>query len=523
MDYEGLIKNYFACRISKPLEAKRIIEQMKHMESEGNAVHGRHFYYEAQLYYENANLEQCLCHAITGIQHLMNQPYVSELAKCYNLMGVVYDNKGNDHMQALQYYLEGLDVAERNHDHKTSSVFYNNIGCIYDGLHDYATAATYFEKALKYNIQTGGEEFLMEVLNLALIQCEIGDFVQAKYYYEYAKVHTNHVILDANKAHLGIIKALLSYHDQDMEDVKKQLIEICESGKRGEMNINTFLEVLGQIGSLMDIELMDEYKEVLTLLGDIAAKLDLLEAKIKVIECGIAFCKMIHHDQQLYRLLEIYYELARKNEKEKEKMLLEGMNLKMKMREMKRRQKEMKKKSLKYKKLAQHDALTGLYNRTIFSQKLEPLFEEAKNLHKNVGILIADINDFKQYNDYYGHVCGDHCIKDIADIMNSVCSDQIYFVRYGGDEFLGFFYEGFFYDMEESYMIQLAHHIYHEVRKLHIDHLHATHYDKIISITIGGYIGIPETTDEFFEYIAKADNELYRGKNHGVAVNFPND
>lgn len=518
MEYEGLIKLYFEVRNTKPLEAKQIIEQMKYLESEGNAVKGRHFYYEAQLYYENANLEQCLCHAITGIQHLMNQPYVSEFAKCYNLMGVVYDNKGNDHMQALQYYLEGLDVAEKNNDHKTSSVFYNNIGCIYDGLHDYATAATYFEQALKNNVNAGGEEFLMEVLNLALIQCEIGDFKQAAYYYEYAEIHTELSILEENRAHMGIIKALISYHNHDIEEVKKQLIQICECGKRGDMNINTFLEVLGQIDTLMDKALINEFKEVLTLLGNIASKLDLLEAKIKVIECGIAFCKMIENEQQLYHLLEIYYELARQNEREKEKMLLEGMNLKLKMRDMKRRQKEMKKKSLKYKKLAQHDALTGLYNRTIFSQKLVPLFEETKTLGKNIGVLIADINDFKQYNDYYGHVSGDHCIHDIAEIMRILCNDQIYFVRYGGDEFLGFFY-----DVEVAYVKQIAQHLYQEVKKLHMEHAKTLHYEKTISITIGCYYAIPKDMDDFFEFIAKADNELYRGKNNGISVNFPNE
>ena len=518
MDYEGLIRRYFEVRNIMPLEAKQVIEQMKYIESEGNAVRGRHFYYEAQFYYENANLEQCLCHAITGIQHLMDQPYVSEFAKCYNLMGVVYDNKGNDHMQALQYYLEGLDIANKHKDYETSSVFYNNIGCIYDGLHDYATAATYFEQALKNNVKTGGEEFLMEVLNLALIQCEIGDFKQAAYYYDYAETHTELSILEENRAHLGIVKALLAYHDHDIAEVKKQLIQICACGRNGKMNINTFLEVLGQIDALMDKAIIDEFKAALTLLGGIANKLDLLEAKIKIIECGIAFCKMIENDEILYHLLEIYYELARQNEKEKEKMLLEGMNLKLKMRDMKRRQKEIKKKSLKYKKLAQHDALTGLYNRTIFSQKLLPLFEEAKTLEKNVGILIVDINDFKQYNDYYGHVEGDHCIHNIAEIMRSLCNEEIYFVRYGGDEFLGFFY-----DMEASYIKQIALHLYQEVKKLHIEHDKTKYHEKFVSITIGVYQAVPKDMDDFFEFIAKADNELYRGKNDGTAVNFSTD
>ncbi|RGC44313.1 hypothetical protein [Absiella sp. AM29-15] len=56
-----------------------------------------------------------------------------------------------------------------------------------------------------------------------------------------------------------------------------------------------------------------------------------------------------------------------------------------------------------------------------------------------------------------------------------------------------------------------------------MEHAKTLHYEKTISITIGCYYAIPKDMDDFFEFIAKADNELYRGKNSGISVNFPNE
>ena len=71
--------------------------------------------------------------------------------------------------------------------------------------------------------------------------------------------------------------------------------------------------------------------------------------------------------------------------------------------------------------------------------------------------------------------------------MRILCNDQIYFVRYGGDEFLGFFY-----DVEVAYVKQIAQHLYQEVKKLHVEHAKTLHYEKTISITIGCYYAIPK-------------------------------
>ncbi len=83
------------------------------------------------------------------------------------------------------------------------------------------------------------------------------------------------------------------------------------------------------------------------------------------------------------------------------------------------------------------DMLTGVYNRRHLEEKLKEKFEIAKRNDLYMGIAVIDIDQFKDINDAYGHLCGDLIIKEVARIIKSIfkrASDAIF--RYGGDEFV---------------------------------------------------------------------------------------
>jgi len=85
--------------------------------------------------------------------------------------------------------------------------------------------------------------------------------------------------------------------------------------------------------------------------------------------------------------------------------------------------------------LAQHDLLTGLANRALFSEKLE---EAAKRLHRHgstFSVLMLDLDKFKQVNDTMGHPAGDQLLVQVADRLNSSLRDTDVLARLGGDEF----------------------------------------------------------------------------------------
>ena len=87
------------------------------------------------------------------------------------------------------------------------------------------------------------------------------------------------------------------------------------------------------------------------------------------------------------------------------------------------------------KRLAITDELTGLYNYRYLQQRLDEEIERAKRYHKDVSLLMLDIDDFKGFNDSHGHMAGDAALADVANVLLSLVREVDVVVRYGGEEF----------------------------------------------------------------------------------------
>ncbi|HZJ81516.1 MAG TPA: diguanylate cyclase [Guyparkeria sp.] len=85
---------------------------------------------------------------------------------------------------------------------------------------------------------------------------------------------------------------------------------------------------------------------------------------------------------------------------------------------------------------ANHDALTGLANRTLFRERLERAVSSAERHGELVGLLYLDLDDFKPINDNHGHEVGDVLLTEVARRMEAVTRDEDTVSRLGGDEFV---------------------------------------------------------------------------------------
>ncbi|MBI2471711.1 MAG: diguanylate cyclase [Planctomycetes bacterium] len=85
--------------------------------------------------------------------------------------------------------------------------------------------------------------------------------------------------------------------------------------------------------------------------------------------------------------------------------------------------------------LAITDGLTGLLNHKEFHRRLDDTIEGSKRYHYAVSLLMIDIDNFKQFNDTYGHQVGDHVLKTVADIIQAQTRAVDVCARYGGEEF----------------------------------------------------------------------------------------
>jgi len=84
---------------------------------------------------------------------------------------------------------------------------------------------------------------------------------------------------------------------------------------------------------------------------------------------------------------------------------------------------------------AQHDPLTGLYNRRYFVDHIERVIERIQHTQKFAYILLIDLDHFKTINDTLGHDIGDKVLQEVAERIENYCTDKHVIARLGGDEF----------------------------------------------------------------------------------------
>lgn len=91
--------------------------------------------------------------------------------------------------------------------------------------------------------------------------------------------------------------------------------------------------------------------------------------------------------------------------------------------------------------MAMHDRLTGLWNRRYFELFLERVLQHASQGRQQVTLLVFDIDNFKQYNDNFGHPSGDEILKSTATLIQSLIREHDVVARIGGDEFAVIFWD----------------------------------------------------------------------------------
>lgn len=106
----------------------------------------------------------------------------------------------------------------------------------------------------------------------------------------------------------------------------------------------------------------------------------------------------------------------------------------------------------KLKRMSSTDPLTGLCNRRQLDQELSVYFSAAKQNNSSFCVTLVDIDHFKMVNDRYGHLAGDHCLREVARILFDLAStSQAVVARFGGEEFLLYCHQ-----LGPDAMVQLA-------------------------------------------------------------------
>ena len=171
---------------------------------------------------------------------------------------------------------------------------------------------------------------------------------------------------------------------------------------------------------------------------------------------------------------------------------------------------ELRKIQDKLKKLSVKDSLTEIYNRRGFEELSNNRWREAIRYKKDVSVIMLDIDNFKLYNDHYGHQAGDECLKKIAATLANSCKRPSDIVgRYGGEEFIILLFDT---NLDGAWGV--AESIRKNIEGLNIEHI-GSKGEKIVTASFGVAYQKPEREDKIDKLICNADKLLYKAKESG--------
>jgi diguanylate cyclase (GGDEF)-like protein len=160
--------------------------------------------------------------------------------------------------------------------------------------------------------------------------------------------------------------------------------------------------------------------------------------------------------------------------------------------------------------LSNTDGLTGIANRRLLEEHLKQEWRRMKRDQSSLALVMADIDNFKKYNDLYGHQAGDDCLKAVARVLDQHCrrpGDLA--ARYGGEEFMLVLPAT---DLDGA--TDIVDRISLALKELEIKH-EASDSSQFVTASFGIAGAIPDTSFKVEDLVAAADKALYDAKSNG--------
>jgi diguanylate cyclase (GGDEF)-like protein len=161
--------------------------------------------------------------------------------------------------------------------------------------------------------------------------------------------------------------------------------------------------------------------------------------------------------------------------------------------------------------VATHDGLTKLLNRAAFEDQIRRVWQQAQRDRQTVAVIMIDIDCFKPFNDRYGHVAGDDCLRRVSGALRDAARRRPldFVARYGGEELVAVLYGA-----DKAYGESIARGLLSAVRELRIPH-DSSQAQPYVTVSVGVVSVDAYRVASHDVAVALADEALYAAKNAG--------
>lgn len=520
--------------INEPLKALGILEKaLKDFRKQGrNDMIAETYYYLAECNFRIGNARQVISNSMQAIAYIRQSMGKEKLLpKAYNMAGIGYSSAG-EYTVCQQYYLDALKYAKNQKDERTELSILNNIGALFLQLGDYKEASKYVNK-------------VYEKATSRRFASDFNDLPEKEQ-------------LDRSEMYFAAIMNLadMNYHEEDYDSCIRHIdsLEVALEGSTIPVNLPIYVNNLYTIRAKAYLGL-DDVNSARDALESLFVRLKDEEALAETTELFEDYMELTHillrdgEEELAWRVLEImqrvcevvenvsrwvsyygqlaqyyaaygsqenylhacaqYHNYGLENENETRRSILLGLKNQIEVEKSIELKKIQFEQAEEMRLLSETDELTNLLNRRSFNRLSQTYYKAAAEELKTFGFVMLDIDFFKQYNDHYGHVAGDKCIKEISRILKESEVEGFLTSRYGGDEFIVIVR-----DHTDDEIREYMEKILKKVNEANIEHVMSPITDHV-TVTLGGINGIPSKKQTLMDLVQMVDDALYEAKKQG--------
>lgn len=437
--------------------------------------------------------------------------------RTYNIIGVIYSNIG-DALLSLDCYQAAMELARKYNDTELQGMIYNNVGVLLTNAGDYANATQYYEKAYEYFNCEGDEDnepacgmfrLYMNVAEGMRIEKRYAN--EKAYLDEVMKIINTDTLVPMDKIKLVHAYGMLYYETGEYEkafDMCVKAVALCENNMN---DIDSFDDYRDIVELLINMDKIGHIQGILECLSDMAEKSDIDKRRIQVCRFHIQIYEKTGEKEKYAEQLRIYYQLRKRINAERNDIIISAIDNRCRLEDERKENKRLNEDNLKLIRESEIDELTGIYNRLAFRRRYDRMYKYALRNAYTYCMGILDIDFFKVYNDSYGHIRGDKCLKQVSAILRHASDGDFCVARYGGDEFVFMAY-----DVSEEKVRDFLHRLVENIRNAAI--AFDAKPDGTDKVTISAGAVIQKQAAEgttLADLLKQADKMLYEVKQAG--------